>query len=185
MQCIESENKPIFYLINMDEYGNEELEILEINNIINDEKNWIESTCGMSKQLVMNKKVRISKYYSIRAYLIIPDDIQILLNTLSLKPIEFGRFIKYDIGGMFRKHKDAKNPNVADYEHTHYLLLYFAGDYEGGDLIVYNDSGNERIVVHAGSTYKYVILKLGVFHESTKIERGNKYLYKLALYRKR
>ena len=57
MQCIESENKPIFYLINMDEYGNEELEILEINNIINDEKKWIESTCGMSKQLVMNKKV--------------------------------------------------------------------------------------------------------------------------------
>lgn len=182
MQSIEIEEKPVFY--SEDENGY--IDFLDFDNILNDEDNWIDSTCGTNNQNIMNRQIRISKYYKYRHYIMLSNEIKNILDTLSLKTLGLGKFLKYERGGVFKRHKDSQSDDIDGSKHTHYLLIYFPGNYKGGDLIVYDNNGNEsnRVITHEGTKYKYIILKLGTYHESTKIIYGTKILYKIALYSK-
>lgn len=184
MQCIESEEKPIFYMEDENNY----VKFLEIEDIINDESNWVESTCGNGSENVMDTRVRISQYYSLRPNIRVPNEVNEVLDSLSLKISGLGRFLKYEVGGLFKKHKDTRCHDMDGSIHTHYLLIYFPGDYEGGDLIIYPDKFSKReigrVVAHEGTKYKYTLLKIGTYHESSKIIHGMKILYKIPLYTK-
>lgn len=147
-----------------------------IENIQNIE--WVKSTCTVNgKRIIDSEKRHSSKYYE--NVHIDFSQIQGLINVLHIVNRKHNKeLIKYEQGDKFEKHKDSKLEPL----HCYTGLLYSPGDYKGGDLIIYNEDGTVEVIETSGDAWKFVIFDVNLYHESTPIESGAKYVFKFPLY---
>lgn len=178
-----SGSKPIFY-----RHVNDGLEDDPVKQYVNFEiiknnlEDWNPSTCTINGKVVLNEDKRKSLTYEEKFYVSLPKNLTMILNLFTLSNGDVGEFIKYENTGKFERHKDRKKNGTSKYEHTYNLLIYFPGEYEGGDLIVYNEDGSSETIITNSNEYKYILIDINKYHETTEVTSGVKYLFKLPLY---
>ena len=90
--------------------------------------------------------------------------------------------IHYRLNDHFPRHRDLK---VSD-DHLGAVLLYPPADYEGGELVIYNDDGSILHKVgchHKDNKIIMVLVPLSYEHEVLPITKGNRYVYLAPWYR--
>lgn len=178
-------DKPIFYRYVNDPLEDDRVkEYVNFETIKNDLNNWNSSTCTIDGKIVTDKNKRNSETYNEKFYVSLPDTLKQILNLFTVSGGDVGEFIKYENTGKFDKHKDRKKNGSSKYEHTYNLLIYFPTEYEGGDLIIYNEDETIQRITTNSHLYKYILIDINKYHESTEVTSGVKYLFKLPIYSK-
>jgi len=151
-----------------------------ILSFLEDPNNWKQTTCHINGEKVINENVRCS--YTFNKHLIFySKHVTNILNNLNVSNKILDReLIKYETGGKFEKHKDHK----INYEHSYVGLIYIPSDHIGGDLIIYQENGNKKIIKTSSDKFKLVIFNVNLYHESTSVEYGRKYVIKFPIFNK-
>ena len=82
------------------------------------------------------------------------------------------RFIKYNHGDFFNPHVDGCYIDENDNESCFTILVYLNDDYEGGELVIYNDE-EQALKPSKGSV---ILLEQVIVHKVNMITKGKKYV---------
>lgn len=101
--------------------------------------------------------------------------------------------IKYEVGGLFNKHRDKLEGQLTDRDiHTHMCLLYppaYFSPFEGGDIVFYlkNNLGveSEQVIKPSEFTqWTFLIFEQQTMHKVMPVTKGVRYVYKAPLFKK-
>lgn len=168
-------NKVLVYLNNF--FSKEEIAILyndlKSSNQWN-KRNGVEETYSQL-HLSPNEVGIKNKFCSMlknKTYKIHPHIMALYPSSISPFDADYLDFFKYETNAFVGLHKDIRN--VYACKNFLSLIFYINDDYEGGLIKVYEK--NKLILEASPSAGDVILLEQDMQHESTKVEKGNKYI---------
>ena len=81
--------------------------------------------------------------------------------------------IKYEEGGVFKRHRDMKIMP----EHIGVLLIYPPCEYTGGELVIYDSEGKIKHKISSSRNTQVVLISLEDEHEVFPVISGTRFVY--------